>query len=456
MIASKMIGSKMIGSATDVRTRVDELIGQTVAATGRPLELWPADVREKFTLEALLPSVEHACRSPFYQAKFGGRARPASLAEFRLLPFTHPHEIKGRLHELLACPWEQVRQINLSSGTTAGPTTYVAYAEQDLRGDGAHYAPAGLFAFAPAELVFVALPYDMATVGFSLHRDLQRQDACVLPAGKGGTYSSPERLVQAIRELEPCTLFSTPSYAWYLSELFALTFPGAHRPLQHLRVGGEGASPVMLARLGDRWGADVRQWYGSTEIGIIAYSCERGTYHVTSGSCYIEVVDDSGEPVPPGTPGQIVLTALGRVATPFVRYACGDRGFLHADPCPCGRTLPALRMLGRAADQIPAPSGPVSPYLVEELLLQALPTAEPWYHIELRDDGIALVAEWPAREGPGGEDGVTAALRDRARAAAGLELAAIDWVEPGTLDRPWTKMRRVKDMRTGNTNGAAR
>jgi hypothetical protein len=51
---------------------------------------------------------------------------------------------------------------------------------------------------------------------------------------------------------------------------------------------------------------------------------------------------------------------------------------------------------------------------------------------------------------------VTAALRDRARAAAGLELAAVDWVEPGTLDRPWTKMRRVKDMRSGGTNGGQR
>jgi phenylacetate-CoA ligase len=413
------------------------------------VELWPADAREKFTAEAVLTSLGQAYKSPFYQEKFAKVARPSSFGEFRHLPFTYPHEIKGRLRELLACPWGDLRQVNMSSGTTAGPTTYVAYAEEDLRGDGAHYAPAGLFAFGRAELVFVALPYDMATVGFSIHRDLQRQGACVLPAGKGGTYSSPERLVQAIRELEPLTLFSTPSYAWYLSELFALTFPGTRMPMQHLRVGGEGASPVMLARLGERWGADVRQWYGSTEIGIIAYSCERGTYHVTSGNCYLEILDDAGDPAAPGVPGQLVLTALGRVATPFVRYACGDRGILLADPCPCGRTLPALRMLGRAADQVPGSRGPVSPYLVEQLLLDALPDAAPWYHIELRDDGAALVAEWPQGQPPSGQQAVTAALRDRARAAAGLELAAVEWAEQGTLDRPWTKMRRVKDLRSG-------
>ena len=435
-------------TVSDVRTQVDELVGKTTAAAGRPPELWPADARERFTAAAVLRSLEQAYKSPFYQEKFAGRARPSSIEEFRRLPFTYPHEIKGRLRDLLACPWDDLRQINMSSGTTAGPTTYVAYADEDLRGDGAHYAPAGLFAFTRSELVFVALPYDMATVGFSIHRDLQRQGACVLPAGKGGTYSSPERLVQAIRELEPATLFSTPSYAWYLSELFGLTFPGTRRPVERLRVGGEGASPLMLARLGERWGADVRQWYGSTEIGVIAYSCERGTYHVTSANCHLEILDDAGQPAEAGTPGQIVLTALGRVATPFVRYACGDRGILLPDRCPCGRTLPSLRMLGRAADQIPAPGGPVSPYLVEQLLLAALPDAAPWYHIELRDDGVALVAEWPQKEPPSGQDAVTAALRDRARAAAGLELTAVDWAEKGTLDRPWTKMRRVKDLRT--------
>lgn len=437
-----------ISTAPDVRTRVDRLVTETTASAGQPPELWPADVREKFSAEAVLVSVEHAYRSPFYQEKFAGIGQPASMEEFRRLPFTHPHEIKGRLRALIACPWEDIRQINLSSGTTAGPTTYVAYTEEDLRGDGAHYAPAGLFAFDRAELVFVALPYDMATVGFSIHRDLQRQDACVLPAGKGGTYSSPERLVQAISELAPRTLFSTPSYAWHLSELFTATFPGAPNPVERLRVGGEGASPVMLARLGSRWGADVRQWYGSTEIGIIAYSCEHGTYHVTSGNCYLEVLDDTGEPAEPGIPGQVVLTALGRVATPFVRYACGDRAILLADPCPCGRTLPALRMLGRAVDQIPAPAGPVSPYLVEQLLLDAVSAAPPWYHIEIRDEGVALVAEWPESEPPGGQDGVAAALRDRVRGAAGLELVAVEWAEPRALDRPWTKMRRVKDLRS--------
>lgn len=437
-----------ITTAPDVRTQVDELVAKTTAAAGRPPELWAADALEKFTAEAVLVSLDQAYKSPFYQEKFAGIARPSCFEEFRRLPFTYPDEIKGRLRDLLACPWEDLRQINMSSGTTAGPTTYVAYAQEDLRGDGAHYAPAGLFGFARAELVFVALPYDMATVGFSIHRDLQRQGACVLPAGKGGTYSSPERLVQAIAELKPVTLFSTPSYAWYLSELFGLTFPGARRPMEHLRVGGEGASPVMLARLGERWGADVRQWYGSTEIGVIAYSCERGTYHVTSANCHLEIVDDAGDPAEPGVPGQIVLTALGRVATPFVRYACGDRGILLADPCPCGRKLPALRMLGRAADQIPAAGGPVSPYLVEQLLLDALPDAAPWYHVELRDEGVALVAEWPGSEPRSGQDAVTAALRDRARAAAGLELAAVDWADKGTLDRPWTKMRRVKDLRS--------
>jgi len=71
--------------------------------------------------------------------------------------------------------------------------------------------------------------------------------------------------------------------------------------------------------------ADVRQWFGSTEIGVIGYTCERGCYHVTSGNWYLEVLDDAGKPLEPGTIGSIVLSTLGRSGPRSFRYGCGDR-----------------------------------------------------------------------------------------------------------------------------------
>lgn len=432
---------------TDVRSAVDQLVAQTTAEAGVPPELWSADALDAFTIRALRVSTEHAYRSSFYQQKFDGIEPPTTIAEFARLPLTEPIEVKGRLRDLLAVPWEEVVQINLSSGTTAGPTTYVAYTREDLRGDGARYSAEGLFAFDPSDLVVVALPYDMATVGLSIHRDVQRQDAVVLPAGKGGTYGPPERLIQAIHELGATTLFSTPSYAWYLADLYFARFPGSTPPLRHLRVGGEGASPTMLARLAERWGADVRQWFGSTEIGVIAYTCEQGSYHVAAANCYLEIVDDDGQPVEPGEVGSIVLTSLGRAGTPFVRYRCGDRGLLIDQVCRCGRTLPGLRIFGRATDQLATASGMTSPYLVEEAFLQAVPTATPWYHIALRDSGTVLVAEWPGPDEAEERERIGKQVHELVLRISGLDLAAVEWAAPDTLDRPRTKMRRVKDER---------
>jgi phenylacetate-CoA ligase len=433
-------------SGPDVRSQVDELVTGTTRRVGHPLEHWTAEVLAEFTATALAISVEWACRSPFYQERLGSPRRLTSIAEFQKLPFTYPAEVKGRLRDLLACSWADLAQINLSSGTTAGPTTYVGYTAEDLRGDGARYAPGGLFAFERSDLVAVALPYDLATVGLSIHRDVQRQGAVVLPAGKGGSYGPPERLVQAMADLEVNTLFSTPSFAWYLAELFERTYPGRERPIEHLRVGGEGAAPTMLAELGKRWGADVRQWYGSTEIGVIAYSCEEGVYHVASANCFLEIVDEQGEPVPDGTPGSVVMTTLGRGGTPLIRFHCGDRAVLLAQPCACGRTLPAMRMFGRGTDQLPGRTGTLSPYVVEEMLLRTVRGADPWYHVELRDDGITLVAEWPAAV-PAADQAAAATTIVERVAAAGLDLDGVRWAEPGTLDRPRTKMRRVRDER---------
>lgn len=431
----------------DIRSTVDALVAGTSARAGRPPEHWPAEARAAFTDEALRVSVSYARRSPFYADKLDGHADPATAAELATLPFTYPLEVKGRFADLLACGWEDLAQVNLSSGTTAGPTTYVGYTASDLRGDGANYAHAGLFSFARTDVVAVALPYDMATVGLSIHRDVQRQGAVVLPAGKGGTYGPPERLVQAIAELGVTTLFSTPSFAWYLADLYEQTFPASAKPVRHLRVGGEGASPAMLAGLGRRWGADVRQWYGSTEIGVIAYSCELGNYHLAAANCHLEIVDGDDRPAAPGDTGFVVLTTLGRGGTPMIRYHSGDRAACPAEPCPCGRTLPVVRMYGRSTDQLAGLRGPVSPFLVEEFLMRNVPGAEPWYHLAVRDTGITLVAEWPDSAPDADRDGVAARILGQVAAAGGLELAAVQWAGVGTLDRPRTKMRRVRDER---------
>ena len=107
-----------------VRLQVADLIQKRIDQTGKTIDFWDEQTLEEFSLQALEISLRQAILSSFYQQKFAGRS--LAIADFKQLPFTWPEEVKNRLHDLLACSWEEVMQVNMSSGTTGGPTTYVA------------------------------------------------------------------------------------------------------------------------------------------------------------------------------------------------------------------------------------------------------------------------------------------------------------------------------------------
>lgn len=104
--------------------------------------------------------------------------------------------------------------------------------------------------------------------------------------------------------------------------------------------------------------ATVTQCYGLQEAGAIAFCCEHGTWHVSAESAMVEVIRN-GRPAQPGELGEVVVTGLRSFAMPILRYCTGDIvRACHAEPCPCGRGLPALPpVLGRAADFLLGGSG---------------------------------------------------------------------------------------------------
>lgn len=100
------------------------------------------------------------------------------------------------------------------------------------------------------------------------------------------------------------------------------------------------------------FGTRVTDRYGCEEVGLIASECERGSgLHLNIDHLYVEILDDDGAPVPPGTEGRIVVTDLMNHGMPLIRYAVGDLGTPTDRACPCGRGLPLLeRVTGRIAD----------------------------------------------------------------------------------------------------------
>jgi len=125
------------------------------------------------------------------------------------------------------------------------------------------------------------------------------------------------------------------------------------------------------------FGCPVANGYGGRDAGFIAHECPEGGMHVTADDVVVELVDRNGMPVPPGTPGEIVITHLATRDFPFIRYRTGDVAVLDPGPCRCGRSLPRLREIqGRTTDFVVAADGTVMHGLALIYLVRELPGIE--------------------------------------------------------------------------------
>ena len=154
----------------------------------------------------------------------------------------------------------------------------------------------------------------------------------------------------------PQYLLTHPSNLRSLLRLAAakgVVLPG----LQQVRTFGEMLPATTVARCREVWGVGVADIYSSEEIGVIAFQCEEGRYHVQAENLLLEILDAAGEPLPPGQIGRVVITTLHNLAMPLIRYELGDYAALGG-ACPCGRSLPVLdRIVGRRRNMIRLPDG---------------------------------------------------------------------------------------------------
>ena len=201
-----------------------------------------------------------------------------------------------------------------------------------------------------------------------------------------GGMSTQARLAM-IEALQPTVMCCTPTYAMRLIEVAgaevatdADVAPQATRDLSTsslrvLIVAGEpgGSIPATRDRIQTAWGARVIDHYGLTEVGPVSFECWEapGHLHVNEIEYVCEVLDPgSDRPVPDGQQGELVVTNLGRTASPVVRYRTGDMVVRRSDPCPCGRTLARLDggILARADDMVSVRGVNVYPGAIEAVV----------------------------------------------------------------------------------------
>jgi len=401
-------------------------------------------------------------RSRFYRAKLAGAgvasaAAAGGLAEIGRLPLTEKHELKATTSpdepigtHLCARPDELVR-VYSTSGTTGTPS-YIPLTAGDVdnwvTGSARSYAAAGLTAGMRLVSTYNAGPF----VAGSALQAFDRIGVCHIPVGTGNT----DRLMTAIRLLEPEVAVVTPSYAAYLIEWAAEHGVDlAAASVTRVLVAGEpgGGEPVFRAMLEEGWGARVTEAMGIGDIGASLWGeCEHqvGMHLGARDFVHPELIDPAtGEQLEmaDGATGELVLTHLRHRAAPLLRFRTRDHVQIWMAPCACGRTGPRVRCIGRTDDMLIVRGVNVFPSAIREVVSGFAPAVSG--HILVRPSAPGVKQEPPlpvsvelARDADG-DNGLADAIRARLREALVVQ-TRVDLVPWGSLGRSEYKSKLVE------------
>ena len=316
---------------------------------------------------------------PFYAKRFAEVGVTPddikTLDDVRRLPFTEKQDLRNHYpFGLFAVPKDHIVRLHASSGTT-GKAVVVGYTARDLENW------AGLMARSMAaagvnstDVVHVAYGYGLFTGGLGAHYGAERLGATVVPASGGAT----RRQASLLRDFGSTVLCATPSYGLHLWE--AAREVGVDFRELPLRIGIFGAEPWSEAMRRDieaKMDIDAMNIYGLSEImgPGVAMECREAKcgMHLWEDHILPEIIDPvTGESLPPGEVGELVLTTLTKEGIPLVRYRTRDLTSLDYTPCVCGRTHVRIsRLQGRSDDMLIIRGVNVFPQQIEGLLMES-------------------------------------------------------------------------------------
>lgn len=261
--------------------------------------------------------------------------------------------------------------------------------------------------------------------------------------------SSAVRL-ELIRNLKATVICCTPTYALWLAETAAsdetAASPLSKTDVRVLIVAGEpgGSIPATRGRIEQAWGARVIDHHGLTETGPLSFECweNPGFLHLNEAEFICEVVDSAGALVPDGQRGELVVTNLGRTASPVIRYRTGDIVVKRSDPCICGRTSARLEggILARADDMVNIRGVNVYPTSIESVV-RAIPEIIEFRSTVSQHGALKTLSLEIEVEGGGDSSPTASKLVRQLRSALGLTVP-VQIVDKGTLPRFEMKARR--------------
>ena len=316
---------------------------------------------------------------PFYRTRFAeAGVSPAdikSLADLKLLPFTEKQDLRDYYpFGLFAVPRDHIVRLHASSGTT-GKAVVVGYTARDLENWAELMARSMSAAgVSRSDVVHIAYGYGLFTGGLGAHYGAERIGSTVVPASGGAT----RRQAHLMRDFGATVLCATPSYALHLWE--AANEAGVDFRDLPLRTGIFGAEPwseAMRRDIEEKMGMDAMNIYGLSEImgPGVAMECVEAKHgmHLWEDHILPEIIDPvTGEQLPPGQVGELVLTTLTKEGIPMLRYRTRDLTSLDYTPCRCGRTHVRIsRLQGRSDDMLIIRGVNVFPQQIEGLLMES-------------------------------------------------------------------------------------
>lgn len=419
-------------------------------------QLYHPEISEEKTfakLKALLKRVVES--SPFYQKKFREAnidiEKIRSLEDLKILPFTNKEELRDAYPlGLQAVSDSEVVRIHSSSGTTGKPII-IPYTRKDVDTWAQMmmrcYMLAGL---TNLDRIQITPGYGLWTAGIGFQLGAERLGAMAIPTGPGNT----EKQLEMLTDLKSTALASTSSYALLLAE--EIEKRGLKDRI-HLRVGVIGSerwSEKMRNRIETELGIETFDIYGLTEIygpGIALDCSFHEGMHYWSDYLLLEIIDPiTGEQLPDGTLGELVITTLTKEGAPLIRYRTRDLTRIIPGLCKCGCSFPRIdRILGRSDDRIKFKAVNIYPGQIEDLI-HRVPGVSSEYQILLtRKDGresMIFRVEIEGAEDPIKKEKTEKILGKAFKDFIGVTVD-VAGVKIGELPRSMKKTKRVIDER---------
>ena len=379
-----------------------------------------------------------------------------SLDDLKRLPFVTKQDMRDNYpFGLFAVEKDELVRIHASSGTTGKPTV-VGYTKGDMdtwTECVSRIACAG--GAKPTDVAQICFGYGMFTGALGLHYGLENIGAAIVPSSTGNS----EKQIMYMKDFGTTLLVATPSYALRLAEVAREMGidPRTDLDVKIGLVGSELLTDAMREEMRKYWGEDVlvTSNYGMSELmgPGVSGECEYlSGMHINEDFFIPEIINpETGEVLPAGEWGELVITCIKKEALPLIRYRTKDITRLHYEKCKCGRTTCRMENLsGRSDDMLKIRGVNVFPSQIEEVVL-SIDGLGPHYEIIVERDGYAdkltvRVELLKATDSFGELEAIEKSIRSKLKTLLGLD-AKIKLESPNTLARFEGKAKRVKDLR---------